>query len=134
MAVVDDLEFYGRCVDEFGMDRSDAVRALVRAREGGLTEQGARDAIRRRREARAQYAEAFSAIAEQRSPRGPWPPEFDRPAGSLVPAGRDGEVIGCGTVVRWWRRRAGGGGRFTLPGSVDAGVNPVHSPTWTVQA
>ncbi|MFJ2217783.1 hypothetical protein ACIQVO_36825 [Streptomyces sp. NPDC101062] len=65
MEVVDDIEFYGRCVDEFGMDRSDAVRALVRARRGGLTEQGAQDVVLRWREARAQYAEVASVIAEQ---------------------------------------------------------------------
>lgn len=41
MALVDDIEFYGASVDSGAMTRQDAVKALVDASDGGLTEYGA---------------------------------------------------------------------------------------------
>lgn len=41
MALMDDIEFYGRAVDAGDMPHADAVRLLVRDSNGGLTEYGA---------------------------------------------------------------------------------------------
>ena len=41
MALMDDVEFYGRAVDAGEMPRADAIRHLVEAANGGLTERGA---------------------------------------------------------------------------------------------
>ena len=40
MALIDDIEFYGRAVDAREMDRGQAVRLLVEASRGGLTARG----------------------------------------------------------------------------------------------
>lgn len=45
MALIDDIEFYGRAVDSGVMPREDAVAALVKASNGGLTTDGATQAI-----------------------------------------------------------------------------------------
>lgn len=41
MALIDDIEFYGRAVDAGDMTRETAARALAEASNGGLTEYGA---------------------------------------------------------------------------------------------
>ncbi|MGY0062798.1 hypothetical protein ACWY4P_40735 [Streptomyces sp. LZ34] len=41
MALIDDVEFYGRAVDAGEMDRPQAVRLLAEASNDGLTELGA---------------------------------------------------------------------------------------------
>ena len=43
MALIDDIEFYGRAVDAGEMDRQRAVRLLAEASNGRLTELGAAD-------------------------------------------------------------------------------------------
>lgn len=45
MALIDDIEFYGRAVDAGEMTRPDAARALAEASGGGLTLVGAERAI-----------------------------------------------------------------------------------------
>lgn len=45
MALIDDIEFYGRAVDAGDMPHPEAVRALVEASIGGLTPVGAERAI-----------------------------------------------------------------------------------------
>jgi hypothetical protein len=45
MALIDDIEFYGRAVDAGDMTRPDAARALAEASNGGLTLTGAERAI-----------------------------------------------------------------------------------------
>jgi hypothetical protein len=54
MALIDDIEFYGRAVDAGEMDRADAVRMLAEASNGGLTEYGAGTSIDGWTTARAQ--------------------------------------------------------------------------------
>lgn len=45
MALIDDIEFYGRAVDAGDMARDDAVQLLAEASNGGLTPVGAGTAI-----------------------------------------------------------------------------------------
>jgi hypothetical protein len=45
MALIDDIEFYGRAADAGEMTRPDAARALAEASSGGLTLVGAERAI-----------------------------------------------------------------------------------------
>lgn len=45
MALIDDIEFYGRAVDAGELDRTEAARLLTEASNGGLTEVGAGTAI-----------------------------------------------------------------------------------------
>lgn len=55
MALVDDVEFFGRAVDAGDMDREAAVRALCEASGGGLAEVGAGHLIDTWTTARAVY-------------------------------------------------------------------------------
>jgi hypothetical protein len=47
MALIDDIEFYGRAVDAGELNRAEAARLLAKASNGGLTEVGAGTAIDR---------------------------------------------------------------------------------------
>ncbi|MFE2850574.1 hypothetical protein ACFXJO_05500 [Streptomyces lavendulae] len=64
MTLVDDIEFYGRAVQAGEMEREQAVRLLVEASEGGLTEYGASTALANWSTARASYTEAFEQAAD----------------------------------------------------------------------
>ncbi|MFJ7269414.1 hypothetical protein ACIQV3_22680 [Streptomyces sp. NPDC099050] len=57
MALTDDIEFYGRAVEAGEMTRDDAVRLLVEASAGGLTESGASHLIVTWETARASYVD-----------------------------------------------------------------------------
>ncbi|MFD3336076.1 hypothetical protein ACFWV1_26030 [Streptomyces sp. NPDC058700] len=45
MALIDDIEFYGRAVDAGELDRATATRLLAEASNGGLTQRGAESSI-----------------------------------------------------------------------------------------
>lgn len=64
MALVDDIEFYGRAVAAGEMTRADAVRALVRDSGRGLTERGAADSIANWQTVRARYEQTFRDAAK----------------------------------------------------------------------
>ncbi|MGW2520549.1 hypothetical protein ACWC09_26740 [Streptomyces sp. NPDC001617] len=53
MALIDDIEFYGRAVDADEMTRPDATRLLAEASNGGFTLLGAERAIHDWKDARA---------------------------------------------------------------------------------
>jgi hypothetical protein len=55
MALIDDIEFYGREVDAGSMPRDAAVAALVKASGGGLTHTGATESIANWTGRRAEY-------------------------------------------------------------------------------
>lgn len=55
MALIDDIEFYGRAVDAREMDRGQAVQLLVEASRGGLTARGATETLAGWTTARARY-------------------------------------------------------------------------------
>lgn len=55
MALVDDIEFFGRAVAAGNMDRDTAIKALTEASRGGLSERGADDLITNWQAARSQY-------------------------------------------------------------------------------
>jgi hypothetical protein len=59
MALVDDIEYYGRAVDEGTTTRDAAVGALVEAGGGGLTRVGAGTAIDQWKTVRASYEQEF---------------------------------------------------------------------------
>jgi hypothetical protein len=63
MALIDDIEFYGRAVAAEEMTRATAVEALVKASDGGLTPQGAGESIDNWRTARGKYRQAFGQAA-----------------------------------------------------------------------
>jgi hypothetical protein len=69
--VIDDIEFYGRAVDAAEMDHDSAVRKLVDASNGGLTEIGAANLITNWTTARSDYERSgfdpFSPPADHRS-------------------------------------------------------------------
>ncbi|MDX3230578.1 hypothetical protein [Streptomyces sp. ME19-01-6] len=53
MALIDDIEFYGRAVDAGEMDRQQAVRLLVEASNGRLGERGAAEYVDNWQDARS---------------------------------------------------------------------------------
>lgn len=55
--VVDDIEKYGRAVEDGEMTLQEAVSALVAARKGGLAPLGAADLLANWKTARSEYAE-----------------------------------------------------------------------------
>jgi hypothetical protein len=63
MALIDDIEFYGRAVDAGDMTRDDAVRLLTEASNGGLTLVGAATSLDDWQTARAQFRKLFSDAA-----------------------------------------------------------------------
>ncbi|MFF6903489.1 hypothetical protein [Streptomyces hydrogenans] len=66
MALIDDIEFYGRSVEAGELDRPTATRLLVEASNGGLTQLGAEISIARWSSTRAQlekqYADTVDAL------------------------------------------------------------------------
>lgn len=60
MALIDDIEFYGRAVDAGEMTREAAATAVVEASNGGLTQLGAARLIANWQTARAQYEDSFN--------------------------------------------------------------------------
>jgi hypothetical protein len=60
MALIDDIEFYGRAVDAGDMAREDAATALAEASNGGLTRLGAATALGNWQTARAGYENVFN--------------------------------------------------------------------------
>lgn len=54
-ATINQLEAYGRAVEEGLLPRDEAVASVVRLSEGGLTESGAADLIDHWRTTRARY-------------------------------------------------------------------------------
>jgi hypothetical protein len=63
MALIDDIEFYGRAVDAGDMTRDAAAAALADTSGGGLTLHGAGESIDNWQAARPQYKQAFSTAA-----------------------------------------------------------------------
>lgn len=63
MALIDDIETYGRAVDAGEMDRNTAAAALAEATGGGLTLHGAAESIENWQIARGEYVQAFSTAA-----------------------------------------------------------------------
>lgn len=65
MALVDDIEFFGRAVDAGDMPRDGAVAALAKASGGGLTEDGAATLIDGGwKTARGSYRQSMSEAAK----------------------------------------------------------------------
>lgn len=64
MALVDDIEFYGRAVDAGDMERDVAVRSLREASNGGLTEVGASTSIDDWTTVRAEYRRGLDATVK----------------------------------------------------------------------
>jgi hypothetical protein len=66
MALIDDIEFYGRAVDAGEMDRDVAARLLAEASGGGLTVRGAAQSIGDwyglRDRMRSMYADTVDAL------------------------------------------------------------------------
>lgn len=63
MALIDDIEFYGRAVAAGEMTRDAAAQALADASSGGLTQIGAARAIDNWQTARADYTQVFKQAA-----------------------------------------------------------------------
>jgi hypothetical protein len=63
MALIDDIEFYGRAVAAGEMTRDAAAQALAEASSGGLTLHGAGTAIDGWQTARGEYGRAFKGAA-----------------------------------------------------------------------
>lgn len=60
--VADDIEKYGRAVEDGAMTLQEAVTALVAARDGGLAPLGAADLLVNWKTARSEYAEVAPDI------------------------------------------------------------------------
>lgn len=73
MALIDDIEFYGRAVDAGEMTRDTAAQALAEASNGGLTLTGAETSIRDWKDTRAQlergHADTVDALRALRNGR-----------------------------------------------------------------
>ena len=63
MALIDDIEFYGRAVDAGDMTRDAAAQALTEASNGSLTLYGAGTSIDSWQTARAGYRQEFGRAA-----------------------------------------------------------------------
>lgn len=63
MALIDDIEFYGRAVAAGEMTLDAATKALVTASNGGLTSTGAADVLGNWQTARADYSRVFKQAA-----------------------------------------------------------------------
>jgi hypothetical protein len=63
MALIDDIEFYGRAVDAGEMTRDAAATALAEASNGGLTLHGAGTSIDGWQTARSGYRQEFGRAA-----------------------------------------------------------------------
>lgn len=63
MALIDDIEFYGRAVDAGDMTRDNAVSLLAEASNGGLTPVGAATSLDNWQTARSQYQQEFGNAA-----------------------------------------------------------------------
>lgn len=63
MALIDDIEFYGRAVAAGDMTRDAATEALTLASNGGLTPTGAASVIDNWQTARADYSQVFKQAA-----------------------------------------------------------------------
>ena len=63
MALIDDIEFYGRAVAAGEMTRDAATQALADASEGGLTRHGAGESIDNWQACRADYRNGMLRIA-----------------------------------------------------------------------
>jgi hypothetical protein len=64
MALIDDIEFYGRAVAAGEMTRTDATQALADASNGGLTLHGAAESIDNWQTARAKYQQVGRQAAQ----------------------------------------------------------------------
>lgn len=62
MALADDIEFYGRAVAAGDMERTPAIKALVDASGGVLTERGAADMVENWHNARNRYSSLFDRV------------------------------------------------------------------------
>lgn len=65
MALIDDIEFYGRAVDAGDMPHADAARLLAQNSNGGLTGAGAVDCLAHWVAARSDMVALFRTVAEQ---------------------------------------------------------------------
>lgn len=65
MALIDDIEFYGRAVDAGDMTHTDAVRLLTQNSNGGLTEAGAAHQLAEWTTARTGMAALIHSTAQQ---------------------------------------------------------------------
>ncbi|MFI2761385.1 hypothetical protein ACH5A3_21325 [Streptomyces echinatus] len=63
MALIDDIEFYGRAVTAGEMTRDAATQALADASEGGLTLHGAGESIDNWQTRRADYRKGLTRTA-----------------------------------------------------------------------
>lgn len=85
MALVDDIEFYGRAVAAGEMDREQAAAALVKAGGGGIKPLGAADLIANWQTARSSYeheaSRAFHGVAAIENGRKPHPSSRREPRG-----------------------------------------------------
>lgn len=61
-ATVNQLEAYGRAVEECLLPRGDAIADIVRLSEGGLTARGAADLLDNWRSTRARYEDIWRAV------------------------------------------------------------------------